>query len=93
MKEEQIKHLEQLSKTLRYAGLNLPLQVLSLLLDKKIVDLVNELDQRLKENPNLQISDIDVIIDAIEKSNEQSPQMVEESESNEATTIPKLDKV
>lgn len=63
-----MEHLEKLSKVMRYAGLNLTPQVLSVLLDKNVIKLVQTLDDRLKKNPNLELEVIDEIVDTISKA-------------------------
>ena len=58
--------LEQLTKVLRYSGLNLTPQILQVILDKNVVNLVNKLSAKLDETPNLALEDIDVIIAEIQ---------------------------
>lgn len=65
-----MEHLEKLAKVLRYAGLALTPQIISLLLDENVLNLVTTLDAKLKENPNLQLSDIDEIVDEIQKASQ-----------------------
>lgn len=63
-----MEHLEKLAKVLRYAGLNLTPQILNIILDKNVRDLVDTLDTRLKDNPNLALDDIDDIINSIQEA-------------------------
>lgn len=57
-----MEHLEQLAKIVRYAGLNLNPQILSVVLDENVSNLVKRLDAILKKNPDLKLSDVDVIV-------------------------------
>ena len=61
-----MEHLERLSKVIRYAGLNLTPQVLQIILDKNVRDLVDNLNEKVQSNPDLSLTEVDSIIDAIQ---------------------------
>ena len=63
-----MEHLERLSKVIRYAGLNLTPQVLSILLDSNVRELVDTLNSSLEKNPNLDLESIDGIINSIQEA-------------------------
>ena len=63
-----MKHLEQLTKVLRYAGLNLTPQMLQIILDVNVRELIDTLNARLNENPKLGLDELDEIIEAINKA-------------------------
>jgi t-SNARE complex subunit (syntaxin) len=62
-----MERLEKLLKVLRYAGLNLTPEFLSILLDKNIRNLIDILDEKLKQNPNLSTDAIDEVIREVEE--------------------------
>ncbi len=61
-----MEHLEKLSKALRYAGLNLNPQIISLILSEGVTNLVKKLDTLLKENPSPSMDEIDAIVTELE---------------------------
>lgn len=63
-----MEHLDKLAKVLRYAGLNLTPQIVSLLIDPNIVELVQTLDVHLKENETVSLDDIDEIVNTIDQA-------------------------
>jgi hypothetical protein len=63
-----MEHLERLSKVVRYAGLNLTPQILSVLLDENVRNLVDKLDASLKANPNTDLDTVDAIINEIQEA-------------------------
>ena len=63
-----MEHLERLSKVIRYAGLNLTPQVLSIFLDSNVRELVDTLNSSLEKNPNLDLESIDGIINSIQEA-------------------------
>ena len=63
-----MEHLDKLAKVLRYAGLNLTPQIVSLLIDPNIVELVQTLDAHLKENETVNLDDIDEIVNTIDEA-------------------------
>lgn len=63
-----MEHLELLSKVLRYAGLNLNPQIISLVLDEPTTTLIKNLDAKLKANPDPSISEIDAIVLEIQEA-------------------------
>lgn len=67
-----MERLETLSKVLRYAGLNLTPQIIALVLDKPTSDLIKALDALLEKNPDPKNSDIDAIVDTIQKAAEEA---------------------
>lgn len=84
-----MEHLEQLSKVLRYAGLNLNPQIISVILDKNVRELVETLDSRLKESDgDLSTKEIDDIVNAIDKAAKAQAEAAEKKKSNK----PKLEK-
>jgi hypothetical protein len=64
-----MEHLEQLTKVLRYAGLNLTPQILGVVLDENVTNLIKTLDARLKEG-ELTFETIDVIVADIQAAAE-----------------------
>lgn len=85
-----MEHLEKLSKVLRYAGLNLTPQLLSVVLDKNVRNLVDTLNGRLQEEPNLSLDAIDEIINAIQDAAEK--QLAAEAVSKTPKSKPALEK-
>lgn len=67
--QKQIEKLNKISQILRYAGLNLSPQIVSVLLDEKVLQLVTTIDKEIQKNPDLSLSAIDKIIEAIDTSN------------------------
>ena len=63
-----MEHLEQLSKVLRYAGLNLNPQIIKIVLDAPTTTLIKNLDKTLKKNPNPTLSEIDDIVLQIQEA-------------------------
>ena len=62
-----MEHLDRLAKVIRYAGLNLQPQILSILLDKNVRNLVDTLDERLQSvKGDLSLEEIDGIINDLE---------------------------
>lgn len=61
-----MEHLDLLSKVLRYAGLNLNTQIISLVLDEPTSTLIKNLDASLKANPNPTVQEIEAIVKEIE---------------------------
>lgn len=93
-----MEHLEKLTKVLRYAGLNLNPQILSVVLDDNVTKLIKTLDAKLKEG-ELSLEAIDVIVAEIQEAAEATAKAAEESAKNvgvksKAKTKPtaKLDK-
>jgi len=76
-----MEHLERLSKVIRYAGLNLTPQILSILLDNNVRNLVDKLDATLKANPNTDLDTVDAIINEIQSAAEK--QQAEEAKAKE----------
>lgn len=67
-----MEHLEKLAKVLRYAGLNINPQIISLVLDEATSTLIKNLDAKLKENENLSLADIDAIVAEIQAAQEKA---------------------
>ncbi|WZE63610.1 hypothetical protein PANI_CDS0091 [Maribacter phage Panino] len=65
-----MEHLQLLSKVLRYAGLNVSPQIISLILDVPTSTLIKNLDAQLKENPNPSLEEIDAIVAEIQAAEE-----------------------
>lgn len=65
-----MEHLELLSKTLRYAGLNLSPQIIQVILviDEPTVTLIKNLNITLTKNPNPTLSEIDAIVLEIQQA-------------------------
>lgn len=82
-----MEHLERLSKVIRYAGLNLTPQILSILLDNNVRNLVDKLDDTLKANPNTDLDTVDAIINEIQAAAEK--QQAEAAKSQEAAPTAK----
>jgi hypothetical protein len=68
-KELQKEHFNKLAKVVRYAGLNIPPQSLDLILNEKLIFIVNKFNSFLKENPNVSLEELDVFIQNIVKNN------------------------
>jgi len=83
-----MEHLERLSKVIRYAGLNLTPQVLSILLDSNVRELVDTLNSSLEKNPNLDLESIDGIINSIQEA----AQKQQEAEAKKAAAAEKASK-
>jgi len=86
--QARVDKLNKLSKVVRYAGLNLTPQILSLILDGNVVTLVNKINDELEANDgNLDLDSVDAIIAEIDKAAQA------EQEAQEAPKPTKLDKV
>lgn len=75
-----MEHLELLSKVLRYAGLNLNPQIISLVLDEPTTTLIKNLDEKLKANPDPSISEIDAIVLEIQEAQAAAAEAAKEKE-------------
>jgi len=83
--------LEQLTKVVRYAGLNLTPQILQVILDKNVVILVNKLSAKLDETPNLALEDIDGIIAEIQAAAQREADSIAVADAKVAKKAPKLE--
>jgi hypothetical protein len=89
-----MEHLEQLTKVLRYAGLNLTPQILGVVLDPNVTKLIHTLDTKLKATPNLSLDVIDVIVADIQAAAEATAKAEQEAAPKKAAPKKaKLDKV
>lgn len=91
-----MEQIEKLAKVVRYAGLNLNPQVLSVILDDNVVTLVKTLNKRLEETPNLDTDSIDVIVADIQAAAEATAKAAEAkkklADSGKKAKKPALDK-
>lgn len=62
-----MENLEKITKVLRYAGLNITPQMVSLALDDELLLLIKTMKAKVEDSPNLTVNEIEEVISEFQK--------------------------